>query len=205
MTVERLERQLAFIREIDKSKRVLRQTLLMDGSRRENDAEHAWHLAVMALVLAEHAKTPKLDLSRVVAMLLVHDLVEIDAGDTFAYDEVGAQDKAEREQRAADRLFALLPDDQGADLRSLWEEFEARATPEARFAASLDRLQPLMHNFATEGAAWRAHGVTADRVLARNRHVEEGSPALWALAQRIIAESVARGYLAPAPGAEPAR
>lgn len=137
----RLRRQLDFILEIDKAKAVLRRSRLLDGSRRENDAEHAWHLAVMALVLAEYANEP-IDLSRVVKMLLVHDIVEIDAGDTFIYDDSDPAAKAERERQAAHRIFGLLPADQQQELLALWEEFEARRTADARFAAALDRLQP---------------------------------------------------------------
>ena len=199
----RLRRQLEFIVEIDKLKRVLRQTWLTDRSRRENDAEHSWHLALMALVLAEHAPAGT-DSSRVVRMVLIHDLVEIDAGDTFVYDEQAARDKAVRERAAADRIFALLPPDQGCELRNLWEEFERRDTAEARFAAALDRLQPMLHNYLTGGLAWKQHGITADRVLARNRHIGEGSPALWEVAAEIIRSAVADGILPERQPAAPA-
>jgi putative hydrolase of HD superfamily len=168
----------------------------MDGQRYENDAEHSWHLAAMAVVLAEHACEP-VNIARVVRMVLVHDIVEIDAGDTFCYDPVGARDKLERETKAAERLFGILPKDQSEDLRSLWEEFESRATPDARYAAALDRLHPLLHNFRTGGAAWRQHGVTAGMVVERNRHIREGSPALWTYAEALIKEAVRRGYLSP--------
>ncbi len=198
MTDDRFDQQIRFLREIDQLKGVFRQTWLLDRSRKENDAEHSWHLGVMAMLLAEHAAEGALDAARVVRMVLVHDLVEIDAGDTFAYDAEGERDKADREQAAAGRIFALLPDDQGAELRALWEEFEARETPEARFAAALDRLQPLMHNYFTEGAAWKEHGVTADQVVERNRHVAEGAPRLWAFARFLIDDAVEKGYLAPA-------
>ncbi|GAB2697058.1 HD domain-containing protein [Paenibacillus thermoaerophilus] len=194
-TGERLTKQLRFIIEADRLKSVLRQTLVSDASRRENDAEHSWHLALMAMLLSEHAAEPGLDLGKVMRMLLVHDLVEIDAGDTFAYDEAGHTDKAEREQRAANRLFGLLPDDQRDEFHSLWREFEERATPEAKFAASLDRLQPMLLNYTTRGHAWRKHGVTSDRVEKRNRHIEEGAPALWSFAERLIGEAVERGFL----------
>ncbi len=195
---QRLARQIGFILEIDKLKRIVRQTYLIDRGRRENDAEHSWHLAVMAVLLNEYATEP-VDVLTVVKMVLIHDIVEIDAGDTFCYDEAAHADKAEREQAAADRLFALLPDDQGVELRALWEEFEARRTPEARFAAALDRLQPLLHNYHTQGLAWREHGVTVDRVLARNHHMAEGATALWDYAERFIRDAVERGYLAPEP------
>ena len=193
---DRLARQIEFILEIDKLKQVLRQTSLADGSRRENDAEHSWHLAVMAVLLAEYAAGPQIDLARVIRMLLVHDLVEIDAGDTFHYDEAGNRDKPQREQAAADRLFGLLPADQGAELRGLWEEFEARRTPEARYAAALDRLQPNLLNLRTEGKLWREHGITSRQVIARNRHMAEGAPELWRYAESRIREAVAKGHLA---------
>ncbi len=192
---ERLAKQMAFIREIDKLKSVYRRTLLMDGARFENDAEHSWHLAVMAVLLAEHANVPSLDIGRVIRMVLVHDLVEIDAGDTYCYDTKGNEDKVDRERRAADRVFGLLPGDQAAEFRALWEEFEARETPAARFAAALDRVQPLLHNFQTRGIVWRQHGVTSSRVSERNHHVVEGSRTLWAYAESLINEAVARGYL----------
>ena len=192
---ERLKRQIGFLIEIDKLKRVLRQTVLMDTSRQENSAEHSWHLAVMALILAEYANQP-VDLLRVLKMLLVHDIVEIDAGDTFIYDEKGQSDKAERERRAAERIFGLLPADQAAEVRALWEEFEARQTPEAAFAAALDRLHPLLHNYCTRGVAWRRHGVTARRVVQRNRNIEDGASTLWQLASLLIEDAVEKGFLA---------
>lgn len=192
---DRLASQIEFLLEIEKLKRVLRQTWHLDQSRQENDAEHSWHLAVMALLLVEHAAEPDLDLARVVKMVLIHDLVEIDAGDTFAYDEQGALDKVAREQTAADRIFALLPSDQAVAFRGLWDEFEERRTPEARYAAALDRLQPLLHNYHTEGRTWREHGVTSKKVLARNRHMAEGAPSLWQLAEGLIRDAVERGYL----------
>lgn len=197
MPDERLERQLRFIVEIDKIKNVFRQTFLTDGSRKENDAEHSWHLAVMAVLLKEYAAEPGLDLERVIKMVLVHDIVEIDAGDTFCYDEKGAEDKREREEAAAARIFGMLPPDQARRTRELWEEFEAMETPESRFAAALDRLQPLLHNYNTGGATWREHGVTSDRVLQRNSHMADGSPALWEYAEALIRDAVDKGYLAP--------
>lgn len=194
---DRLARQLEFILEVDRLKSVLRRSLLVDGSRNENSAEHSWHIALMAVVLAEHADEV-VDVARVVRMLLVHDVVEIDAGDTYVYDVEATSGKAEREGRAAERLFGLLPEDQAAEVRALWDEFERRATPEARFAHAIDRLQPLLHNFATQGRAWRHHGVTADRVESVNRHMAEGSERLWEHARRLIAEAVERGYLGAA-------
>jgi putative hydrolases of HD superfamily len=199
---DRLARQLDFVLELDRLKNVLRRTLLTDRSRHENSAEHSWHIALMAVVLAEHADEA-VDVARVVKMLLVHDVVEIDAGDTYVYDVVAAADKVEREVRAAERLFGLLPDDQAAEVRALWDEFESRATPEARFAHAVDRLQPVLHNFATEGQAWRHHGVTADRVESVNRHIAEGSRSLWQHARRLIAEAVERGFLGAPPAGTP--
>jgi len=191
----RLEHQIGFILEVDKIKNVFRQTFLTDGSRKENDAEHSWHLALMAVLLKEHAAEPDLDLQRVVKMVLVHDIVEIDAGDTFCYDDKGALDKREREEAAADRIFGMLPADQADEIRALWEEFEAMQTPESRFAAALDRLQPLLHNYSTGGAAWREHGVTSDKVLQHNRHIANGSPVLWEYAETLIGDAVEKGFL----------
>ena len=181
--------------ELDKAKGVLRRNLITAEERRENDAEHAWHVTMFALVLASYA-SPGTDVSRVVAMLLVHDIVEIDAGDAFVYDEAAKAQQPARERAAAERIFGLLPSDQGVVLRALWEEFEARRTPEARFAAALDRLQPLLLNFHTEGRAWRQHGVTKAQVLAVNAHIADGSETLWAFARSLIDEAVDRGYLA---------
>lgn len=191
----RLKRQIDFVREVDRLKNVFRQTLLMDGTRYENDAEHSWHVCLMAMLLHEYATSVELDVLRVIKMLLVHDIVEIEAGDTYCYDEEAHRDKAAREQAAADRLFGLLPEEQGADVRALWEEFEAMQTPESRFAAALDRLQPLLHNYYTKGEAWRRHGVRRSQVLKRNSHIRDGAPELWAFAEDLIAESVRRGYL----------
>jgi putative hydrolases of HD superfamily len=192
---DRFEKQLAFIIEIDKLKSVYRQTLLMSGKRYENDAEHSWHLGLMVLLLSEYAKGKGIDLFRAIKMVLIHDLVEIDAGDTFCYDTTATLDKKEREQKAADRIFAILPDDQNAEFRALWDEFELMATPESRFAAALDRFQPLLHNYNTQGAAWKAHGVTADKVLERNKHIAEGAPELWNFAKSLIEDAVKKGYL----------
>ena len=163
MSLSRLEQQIAFITEIDKLKTILRQTPLMDNSRRENSAEHSWHLAVMALTLAEYAEAGT-DLNRVVKMVLIHDIVEIDAGDTFAYDVQGYTDKANREELAAARIFGLLPDDQRDEIMALWHEFEAITTPEARFANALDRLEPLIGNFVAGGGSCR-DGLALARVF----------------------------------------
>jgi putative hydrolase of HD superfamily len=176
--MERLRQQLDFIVEIDRLKTILRQTVLTDGSRRENTAEHSWHLAVMALLLSEYAEG-EIDLLRAVKMVLVHDIVEIDAGDTFCYDAEANTDKAQREARAADRLFGLLPADQKGELRQLWDEFEARESMEARFANALDRMQPILQNLATGGHSWRVHGIRKEQVIERNHPIAEGSEVLW--------------------------
>lgn len=164
--------------ELDKLKTVLRRTMLTDLSRQETSAEHSWHLTLMAVLLHEHA-CEDVDLPRVMKMLLVHDVVEIDAGDTFAYDAAGYVDKEARERTAADRLFGLLPDDLAGDLRGLWDEFETSATADARFANALDRLHPLLQNLHTKGGTWRSHGVTLDQVLARMRPIQDACPTLW--------------------------
>ena len=194
MTTDRLQRQLEFVVEIDKAKSILRNSLVIESGRRENDAEHAWHVSLMALVLAEYADA-EIDVDRVIEMLLIHDLVEIDAGDTFIYDTAAREQQAEKERAAADRIFGLLPPDQGAALRARWEEFEARQTPEAKFAAALDRLQPLLLNFHTQGHAWRKHQVRRSQVVAVNASIAEGAPDLWDFARSLIDEAVRRGYL----------
>ena len=194
MNLDRLSRQLDFIVEVDELKHVLRQTLLIRDRRQENDAEHSWHLALMAVLLAEHAAS-EIDLPRVVKMVLIHDLVEIDAGDTFAYDEEAHADKEDRERAAAERIFNLLESDQAVELRALWDEFEARETGDSRFAAALDRLQPLLLNYHAGGDTWRKHDVRRHQVVARNRHIEDGSPALWAYASDLIDRAVAEGKL----------
>lgn len=192
----RLAQQIRFIVEVDKLKEIFRQTLLTQSRRQENDAEHTWHLCLMVMVLAEHANTPGIDTSRVIKMLLIHDLVEIDAGDTFAYDTARMADQHEREARAADRIFGMLPADQATEFRGLWDEFEARQTPEAKFAAAVDRFQPMLQNCNTEGAAWRHHGITSDRVIARNAHIADGAAAIWDHAAQMIIEAVKAGHLA---------
>jgi putative hydrolases of HD superfamily len=195
---ERLARQIRFLVETEKLKAVLRRTFVIGMDRYENSAEHSWQLPLAALILAEYADEP-LDLCRVLKMLLVHDIIEIDAGDTYCYDEQGALDKVERESRAADRIFGLLPEDQGAEIHALWTEFESGMTPEASFANAVDRLMPLLHNYYTQGRSWQDNGITADRVLERNAHVGAASKSLGALVRAIVDEAVARGYLAPAP------
>lgn len=194
---ERLNRQIEFIREIDKLKTIYRQSYLMDKSRHENDAEHTWHITLMAWLLEEHLDQRKVNLLRVMKMLLVHDLVEIDAGDTFAYDEQGQEGKFEREMVAAKRIFGLLPVDQRDEMLALWLEFEQRETLESRYAAAMDRIQPLLHNYFTGGKAWQEHGVTADRVRARIVFLQEDLPDLYSLVQHLIDDAVKQGYLRP--------
>ena len=195
MPTSRLDAQLRFIREVDRLKSVLRRSHLMDESRRENSAEHSWHIALMAVVMAEHADTP-VDVLHVVKMLLIHDIVEIDAGDTYAYDTDGRQDQHEREAVAARRIFGLLPADQSEEFYALWEEFEAKTSPEARLANAVDRLMPLMHNVANRGETWQAHGVTRPAVEARMAPIAAGSLALWNVAVALMDDAVAEGYLA---------
>ncbi len=192
---DRLRKQMEFLIEIDKLTGVLRQTLVLDGSRRENSAEHSWNLALMAVTLAEYSADISIDVLRVIKMTLIHDLVEIDCGDTFIYDEVGGIGKVERERIAAERIFGLLPDNQSSELRALWEEFEARQTAESRFAAALDRLQPILHNYHTQGAAWKKHGITSHKVIEHNKHIVEGAPKLWEYALDVIHQAVEQGYL----------
>lgn len=192
--MDRLARELAFVVEIDRLKSVLRRTTLCDGSRLENSAEHSWHLAMMAVVLGGHAG-PGVDVGRVVRMLLVHDLVEIDAGDTFAYDDAANVGREARERLAAGRLFGLLPAELGRELGALWEEFEAGQTADARFAAALDRLQPLLNNDRSSGGSWRTHGVTRAQVLARMQPIQDGLPALWPTVLEIVERNCAAGNI----------
>jgi putative hydrolase of HD superfamily len=199
MTQERLEKQVQFILEVDKLKEIFRQTVCTQSRRAENDAEHSWHLCLAIIVLAEHANGGKLDVLKVLKMAILHDLVEIDAGDTFAYDTARMVDQHAREARAADRIFGMLPEDQALEFRSLWDEFEERVTPEARFAAAIDRFQPVLLNTSTEGSAWKRHGVTADRVRARNGHIAEGSAALWEKTSAMIQGAVDAGHLGAGP------
>ncbi|MFT3780646.1 MAG: HD domain-containing protein [Nibricoccus sp.] len=199
MVNERLAQQVRFIIEADKLKEIFRQTLVTQSRRRENDAEHSWHLTLLVIVLAEHSNVQPLEVLRVLKMLIIHDLVEIDAGDTFAYDTARMADQHEREMVAADRIFGLLPADQARDFRALWDEFEARQTPEAKFAAAVDRMQPMLLNCLTEGAAWNNHGVTSDRVIARNQHIGQGSLALWEFMTQMIQDAINAGHLKPGP------
>lgn len=195
MDMNRLEQQFRFILEIDKEKFIGRQTYLSDGQRKENDAEHAWHMALMVVLLSEYANE-EIDVLKTMTMLLLHDIVEIDAGDTYAYDEAGKATQEERERKAADRIFALLPEDQGEKLRGLWEEFEAQETPEAKFARTMDNLQPMMLNAATDGKAWIEHGVHLSQIMKRNQRTHLGSETLWEYAQeRFLKPNVERGRI----------
>lgn len=190
----RLEKQIAFLTEVDKEKNIFRQTYLADGKRKENDAEHAWHLALAAVLLKEHIKED-VDLGRVMAMVLIHDLVEIDAGDTYAYDAEGAATKREREVKAADRIFGILPDDQGTCLRELWDEFEAYETAEAKYAHLLDNFQPLMLNDASDGKSWTEHGVHKSQVCRRNARIPETSEIVWEKMLEIMDKHIEKGHL----------
>lgn len=175
---ERLEKQFAFLREIDKEKQIFRQTYLADGTRKENDAEHAWHMAIMVFLLSEYANE-EFDILKTIRMLLIHDIVEIDAGDTYAYDEVAKATQHEREQKAAKRIFGMLPQDQGDELLALWKEFEAGESKEARFARVMDNIQPMMLNDASGAKAWKEHSVRLSQILKRNEQTAKGSQEIW--------------------------
>lgn len=191
----RLEQQMDFLREMDGLKKIVRQTYLKDGSRKENDAEHSWHLAMMALILNEYAQK-NIDVLRVISMVLVHDVVELDAGDTYAYDSAANETKKEREITAAERIFHLLPEDQAVYLRNLWDEFEASETPESLFAHTLDNIQPTMLNDASGAKAWREHQVELSQVLKRNQRTGEGSKELWDYSrEHFIMPNVAKGAI----------
>ena len=191
---DRLRKQLDFLLEIDKEKEIYRQTHILGGSRRENDAEHAWHMAIMALVLQEYANEP-VDVLRVMKMVLMHDLVEIYAGDTYAYDETGKESQRERELAATDKIFGMLPEDQEQEFRAIWEEFEEKKSPEAKFARMLDNYQPLSLNNANQGGDWRAHNVARSQVEKRNEISKEGSQLMGQVIADIIEENVRKGNL----------
>ena len=195
METNRLEQQLSFLIECDKMKKILRRTVLMDSSRRETDAEHSWHFALMAMTLLEYAGNKDLDTYKVLRMALVHDLIEIYAGDTFAYDPKGHSDKYERETAAADKLFSLLPEDQGRYFRELWEEFEAYETPEAKFAHLLDNFQPILLNDASGGKSWVEHGVHKSQPMKRNERIPGTSDIIWEKMQEIFEKHVENGNL----------
>jgi putative hydrolases of HD superfamily len=194
MSSNHLLAQIHFLLEIDKLKEILRQSYLTRSGRRENSAEHSWHVALMAVILAEHANVA-VDVLKVVKMLLIHDIVEIDAGDAYIYDDAAQHAKAAREQEAATRLFGLLPPTQAQELRELWQEYEQRLSPEARFGAALDRLMPMLHNYHTQGRSWQEHGIHSSQVYARNAHIAEGSQTLWQYARTLIEEAVQKNYL----------
>ena len=193
--MERLKQQLQFLLELDKQKEIGRQTYLADGSRKEGDAEHAWHMAIMAFLLADYANE-KIDVLKTIKMILMHDVVEIDAGDTYAYDTEGNKTKKLREEKAADRIYGMLPEDQRNECRALWDEFEAMETPEAKFANTLDKVQPMLLNDASKGKSWREHGIKKEQVLNRNARTKEGSETLWEYVRQLIEENVKKGNIA---------
>lgn len=192
--LERLEKQIRFIVEIDKVKNIFRQTYLADAGRKENDAEHSWHIALMAYLLQEYAEKP-VDVSKVMLMVLIHDLVEIDAGDTYAYDDAGAETKRAREEAAADRIFGLLPEDQGKYFRELWEEFEAYESPEGKYAHLLDNFQPLLLNDASGGLSWQEHQVRKSQIYKRNEKIEETSETIWNCMKEIVQKHIECGHV----------
>ena len=191
---ERLQKQFAFLLEIDQEKNVFRQTHLSHHGRRENDAEHAWHMALMAYLLRKYANEP-VDIARVMLLCLLHDIVEIDAGDTYAYDPEGLKTQKAREEAAKQRIFSLLPADQAAELKAAFDEFEEGKTPEAKFAHAMDNLQPLLLNDSNAGGDWREHGVTADKVYARQSRTAQGSKALFAATEEILQKYIDNGTL----------
>jgi putative hydrolase of HD superfamily len=197
MNEDRFKMQLEFLTEIDKLKQILRNTILMDASRRENDAEHTWHMAVCAVLFSEYSNATEIDMLKVLKMVLIHDIVEIDAGDTFAYDVKGHEDKEVREQKAANRLFGLLPEDQCREFAELWHEFDKLETPEAKYASAIDRFMPIYHNYKTKGRQWREFKITKKMVLERNKTIEEGSKELWKFVERLVDDAVDKGYLLP--------
>ncbi len=190
----RLEQQVKFLVEIDKVKNIFRQTYLADSSRKENDAEHSWHLAIAAFLLKEHMKE-EVDLLKVIIMVLIHDLVEIDAGDTYAYDDTGAATKREREEKGADRIFGMLPEDQGRYFRELWEEFEAYESADAKFAHLLDNFQPLLLNDASGGRSWEEHGVRKSQIYKRNVKIEETSEDVWNYMKSLVEKHIELGHV----------
>lgn len=193
---KKLQKQIEFTVEIDKMKQVLRRNLVADGSRREDDAAHSWHLAVMAMILEEYS-AEKIDVNRVIKIALVHDLVEVYAGDTFAYDSKGYEDKEQREKDAADKLFGILEPSQGAQIRALWDEFEAGETAEARYANAIDRIQPLLLNYLTDGHTWKQGGVTSAQVYKRMDIIRTATPELWSIVEGVIKSSLEKGILKP--------
>ena len=191
---ERLKKQMDFILEVDKVKNIMRQTYLADGKRKENDAEHSWHLAIAAFLLKEYV-AEDVDVMKVMIMVLIHDLVEIDAGDTYAYDAEGAKTKRAREVAAADRIFGMLPEDQGGYFRELWDEFEAYESDDAKFAHLLDNFQPLLLNHESNGKSWTEHHVKKSQIYKRNEKIEETSPEVWEWMKQIVEEHIALGHV----------
>lgn len=193
--MERLEKQLALVIELDKLKSILRRTRVKSAEGRlENSGEHSWHVALMAILMEEHANAP-VDICRVMKMLLIHDVVEIDAGDTFVYDTAASQEQAEKEIRAAERLFGMLPSDQEQELLALWYEFEAAQTDDAKYAKALDRLIPMLLNYHNNGQSWKEHGVSREQALTINKRIEFGSVTLWDKAKELIEEATEKGWL----------
>lgn len=190
----RLEKQIQFIVEVDKVKNIFRQTYLVDGERKENDAEHSWHLALSAILLKEYV-SEEIDLLKVITMVLIHDIVEIDAGDTYAYDSVGAKDKREREEKAADRIFNILPTEQGQYFRELWEEFESYETEDAKYAHLLDNFQPMLLNDASKGKSWSEHQVKKEQIYKRNERIADTSETIWEKMQRIVEKNIQLGNI----------
>ena len=193
---EKIKKQIEFIITIDEMKNVLRRNLVADASRRENDAEHSWHLAVMAMILEEYS-ADKVDISKVMKIALVHDLVEVYAGDTFAYDVKGNEDKLDREIMAAEKLFGMLKDGQGDEIRALWDEFEAKETAESKYANAIDRLQPLILNYLTNGHTWKLGDVHAPQIYKRMDIIRTATPELWHIVEGIISTSIETGLLKP--------
>ncbi|UTZ37741.1 HD domain-containing protein [Vibrio campbellii] len=193
--MERLEKQLALIIELDQLKSVFRRTRVKSADRRlENSGEHSWHVALMAVLMQEHANAP-IDIARVMKMLLIHDVVEIDAGDTFVYDVAASKEQEEKELKAAERLFGMLPSDQGDELFALWKEFEAAQSDDAKYAKALDRLIPMLLNYHNDGQSWKEHGVTREQALTINKRIESGSVTLWGKAKELIEEATEKGWL----------
>lgn len=200
----RIYKQIKFLIEADKLKEIYRRTYLQDGSRRENSAEHSWHIALMAIILNEYTIEP-VNINHVLMLLLIHDMVEIDAGDTYCYDMDAEQDRAWREKLAAERLFSILPDDQSLLIRKLWEEFEMGETPEAHFAIAMDRLMPLLLNYANKGKSWKENGISVNQVMARVRTLKASSPFLWEFAVGLIGDAVEKGFFSHNPNRRQSR
>lgn len=194
---DKIRRKIEFLLETDRLKSVMRRAFILGGERFENDAEHSWHVSLMAVLFAEEAASRNIDFLRVLKMLLIHDIVEIDAGDTYAFDVPGHLDKVDREQKAADRIFAILPENEARELRSLWEEFDTGLTPDAAFALSLDRIHPMLLNYFANGKAWKANRITPEQVLKRLDILEDSIPELAVFAKELIQDAIERGFFQP--------